>query len=106
VGLTVAPPEDLLGTDPAVQKDVTCFELGLLVDRNVLIAAVLNQEVVFLPRRLGVSIDADGRFQFTGVEAAVLNEDSFYDSAAGPPPKLERNPRVLSGARAEVEVPA
>jgi hypothetical protein len=100
------PPEDLLVSDPTVQEDATCFELGLLGDRYVLVAAVLNQEVVSVPRRFGVPVDAYRGFQFAGVESTVLNENSFNDSAAGTVPELEKNPRALARTRTEIEASA
>jgi hypothetical protein len=63
--------KDLSAADSTVQQDITRFDVGLLLDRYALVAAVLHDEVMILARARGVPIDGNGGFHGAVAEPAV-----------------------------------
>jgi hypothetical protein len=61
-------------SDSSVQEHVPCFELGLLLDRHALIAAVLDEEVGALPISRLMAIDSNGSLH------AVVGDPSMTES--------------------------
>jgi hypothetical protein len=98
--------KDLGVADSTVQQDITCFHVGLLFDRDALVAAVLHDEVMILPRARGVPIDGDGGVHGAVPEPAVSKGDALRLAAASVLPKGEDVLCLVPRVGTEIEMPA
>src|SRR5207247_1266085 len=98
--------KNLRVSNSTVQKHVTPFEFGLLIDWNGLVAAVLNHEVLILPAARVVPIHGDGSLDAAVREPAVLKSDAIRFPKAGVLPEGEKVLRLVFRVCSEVEMPS
>lgn len=96
--------KDLGVTNSTVQKHVTRIELRLLFDRNQLVAAVLDEQVVIRPEDV-VPIDGDGRLHAAVGEAALVKSDAVHSPPAGVLPEGKDDLRLVPRVCTEIEMP-
>jgi hypothetical protein len=98
--------KNLRFSDATVQKHVARFEVGLFFERDALVAAVLNDEVMILARASVVPIDGDRGLNGTVRQPAFSNRDSLRFATACVLPEGKKVLCVVPRVGTEIEMPA